>query len=149
MPCFRNVKSSHVPSLLAQQITEILPGSAAVVYLVEERDGSPCWASRAVAGEIHLDDEVVPFDSGPMGLLAKESQPMLLSGANLVREDYAHLHARRTLLSLAYVPMAVNETLIGAVETATFDEVMNEADLAALAELVEYAAPAFSSADSL
>ena len=99
-----------------------------------------------MAGDIHLDDEVIPFDSGTLGLLAKENQPLLLSGANLVREDYAHLHARRTLLSLAYVPMIVNETLIGAVEAATFDEAINEADLAGLVELVEYAAPAFSSA---
>ena len=50
---------------------------------------------------------------------------MLLSGANLVREDYAHLHARRSLLSLAYVPMIVNQTLIGALEAATFDEAIN------------------------
>ena len=83
------------------------------------------WSPKAVAGDIHLDDDAIPIDSGTLGLLARESQPLLLSGANLVREDYAHLHARRTLLSLAYVPMIVNETLIGAVEAATFDEVIN------------------------
>jgi RND family efflux transporter MFP subunit len=132
--------------LLAQRITEILPGSAAVVYLLEARDDSTHWSSKAVAGDIHLDNEAIPVDAGTLGLLAKESHRMLLSGANLVREDYAHLHARRTLLSLAYVPMVVNETLIGAVEVATFDEAVNEADLADLVELVEYAAPAFSSA---
>ena len=132
--------------LLAQQITEILPGAAAVVYLLEQHDESTQWSSKAVAGDIHLDDEVIPLDSGTLGLLAKDSQPMLLSGANLVREDYAHLHARRTLLSLAYVPLVVNESLIGAVEAASFDEVINEADLADLVELVDFAAPAFSSA---
>ena len=132
--------------LLAQQITEILPGSAAVVYLLEEVEENTRWSSKAVAGDIHLDNDTIPLASGPLGLVAKDSQPMLLSGANLVREDYAHLHARRTLLSLAYVPMVVNETLIGAVEAATFDEVMNEADLTDLVELVDYAAPAFSSA---
>ena len=42
--------------------------------------------------------------------------------------------------------MVVNEALIGAVEVATFDEAINEADLADLVELVDYAAPAFSSA---
>jgi len=133
--------------LLAQQITEILPGAAAVVYLLEEVEENTRWSSKAVAGEIHLDNEVLPFDSGTLGLLAKDNRPMLLSGANLVREDYAHLHARRTLFSLAYVPMVVNETLIGAVEVATFDEAINEADLADLVELIDYAAPAFSSAN--
>ena len=131
--------------LLAQQVTEVLSG-AAVVYLLEEHDGITRWSAKAVAGEIHLDDEAIPVDSGTLGLLAKESQPLLLSGTNLVREDYAHLHARRSLLSLAYVPMIVNRTLIGAVEAATFDEVINPSDLTGLVELVEYAAPAFSSA---
>jgi RND family efflux transporter MFP subunit len=132
--------------LLAQQITEILPGSAAVVYLLEEVEESTRWSSKAVAGDIHLDNNAIAFDSGTLGLVAKDSQPILLSGANLVREDYAHLHARRTLLSLAYVPMVVSEALIGAVEVATFDEAIHEADLADLVELVDYAAPAFSSA---
>jgi RND family efflux transporter MFP subunit len=132
--------------LLAQQIVEILPGAAAVVYLLEEVKENTRWSSKAVAGDIHLDNEIIPFDSGTLGLLAKDNRAMLLSGANLVREDYAHLHARRTLLSLAYVPMVVNETLIGAVEAATFDEVMNEADLTDLVDLVDFAAPAFSSA---
>ncbi len=132
--------------LLAQQITEILPGSAAVVYLLEQHDDITHWSSKAVAGDIHLDNEAIPLDAGTLGSLAKNSHPMLLSGANLVREDYAHLHARRTLLSLAYVPMVVNQTLIGALEVATFDEAINEVDLADLVELVDYAGPALSSA---
>jgi RND family efflux transporter MFP subunit len=131
--------------LLAQQVTELLPG-AAVVYLLEADDETTRWSAKAVVGDIHLEDAVIPLDSGTLGLLAKERQPLLLSGANLVREDYAHLHARRTLLSLAYVPLLINETLIGAVEAATFDEAIDEPDLAGLVELVEYAAPAFSSA---
>ena len=74
------------------------------------------------------------------------ASPWFCPARTLVREDYAHLHVRRTLLSLAYVPMIVNETLIGALEAATFDEALNEAELAGLVELVDYAAPAFSSA---
>ncbi len=132
--------------LLAQQITEILPGAAAVVYLLEEHEGLTRWSPKAVAGDIHLDEDAIPIDSGTLGVLARQSQPLLLSGANLVREDYAHLHARRSLLSLAYVPMIVNQTLIGALEAATFDEAINPSDLSGLVELVEYAAPAFSSA---
>ena len=42
--------------------------------------------------------------------------------------------------------MMVNETLIGAVEAATFDEELDEAEASGLVELVDYAAPAFSSA---
>jgi RND family efflux transporter MFP subunit len=133
--------------LLAQQIAEILPGAAAVVYLLEEdHEGTTHWSAKAVAGNIHLDDSVIPLDSCTLGLLAKQGRPLVLSGGTLVREDYAHLHVRRTLLSLAYVPMIVNETLIGALEAATFDEALDEAELAGLVEFIDYAAPAFSSA---
>jgi RND family efflux transporter MFP subunit len=132
--------------LLAQQIAEMLPGAAAVVYLLEGHEATPHWSAKAVAGDLQVDDHVIPVDSGTLGLLARQSQPLLLSGAKLVREDYAHLHVRRTLLSLAYVPMIVNQNLIGAVEVATFSEVINQADLGGLVELAEYAAPAFSSA---
>ena len=133
--------------LLAQQVAEILPGAAAVVYLLQEdQEGTTHWSAKAVAGDIHLDDSVILLDSGTLGLLAKQGQPLVLSGGTLVREDYAHLHVRRTLLSLAYVPMIVNETLIGALEAATFDEALDEAELAGLVEFIDYAAPAFSSA---
>ena len=64
--------------LLAQQITEILPGAAAVVYLLEEHEGMTRWSPKAVAGDIHLDDDVIPIDSGTLGLLAK-AEPALAS----------------------------------------------------------------------
>ena len=67
-------------------------------------------------------------------------------GANLVREDYAHLHARRSLLSLAYVPMIVNQTLDRGRGSSHLRRSDQPADLSGLVELVEYAAPAFSSA---
>jgi len=132
--------------LLAQQITEMLPDAAAVVYLLEEHGGATQWSAKATAGDLRLDDKLIPLDVGALGLLSRQGQPFVLAGTKLVREDYAHLHARRTLLSLAYTPITVNQTLIGAVEVGTFAEVMNQADLAAVVELVEYASPAFSSA---
>ena len=131
--------------LLAQQITEILPGSAAVVYLLEEVEENTRWSSKAVAGDIHLDDDTIPLASGPLGLSAKDTSPCYFGSKpcpGRLRPPACPAHA----LSLAYVPMIVNEALIGAVEAATFNEVINEADLAGLVELVEHAAPAFSSA---
>ena len=115
MLCFRSVKLSLARFLLAQRVAEILPGAAAVVYLLQEdHEGTTHWSAKAVAGDIHLDDSVILLDSGTLGLLAKQGQPLVLSGGTLVaREDYAHLHVRRTLQSLAYVPIIVNETLIG------------------------------------
>jgi len=152
--------------LLAQQITELLPGAAAIVYLLEADEETTVWSPTAVAGDVHLDEATIPVDAGTLGLLFKESrsqeipaegnhageaptqqnQSLLLSGTSLVREDYAHLHARRTLLSLAYVPIVVDGTLIGALEVAAFEEEIDQVELGELAELVEYAAPGFASA---
>lgn len=132
-------------ALLANQAVEILAGGAAVVYVVEGHD-SPGWVARATLGEIHLDDTHVSFESGTLGVLADQKKPLLFSGSELVREDYAHLHARRSLQSLAYVPIIANNTLIGALETATFDGPITEEHLRMLAEVVEYAGAALSSA---
>ncbi|HYM08080.1 MAG TPA: hypothetical protein VEU11_16125 [Terriglobales bacterium] len=38
--------------LLAQQITEMLPDAAAVVYLLEEHGGATQWSAKATAGDL-------------------------------------------------------------------------------------------------
>src|ERR1019366_1959930 len=110
--------------LLAQQAAELVPGGAAIGYVLNSGD-SPAvpatWTAKATAGEIRLEDPTIPVESGTLGTLAQEQQPLLFSGNELTREDYAHLHARRTLVSLACIPIIVNEALIGALEVASFD----------------------------
>jgi len=94
-------------ALLAQQAAELVPECAAIVYTLNS--GEPAnWTAKATAGDISLDDPTVPVGSGTLGTLEQEQQPLLFSGNELAREDYAHLHARRTLLSLACVPIMVN-----------------------------------------
>jgi len=130
--------------LLARQAAEMVSDGAAVVYVLDSGDPPdvpPVWTSKATAGEIHLEDPTVPADSGTLGTLAQEQQPILLSGAELTREDYAHLHARRTLVSLAYVPIIVNDVLIGAVEVASFESTIDASELQTLVDLVEHAGP--------
>src|SRR5579864_4833425 len=105
--------------LMAQEAANSVSGGVAVVYLLSG-DDPPMWNAKATAGEVRLEEASVPADSGPLGTLAKEKQPLLFSGNDLVREDYAHLHVRRTLLSLAYIPVLVNDVLVGALEVASF-----------------------------
>src|SRR4029077_19336074 len=70
--------------LLARQIVEILPGAAAVVYLLkEDGDGMTHWSPKAIDGDIHLDAGLIPSDSGTLGQLAVHSQPLLMSGTTL------------------------------------------------------------------
>jgi RND family efflux transporter MFP subunit len=137
-------------SLLAQSAAEFVSDGAAIVYTLNAGAPPavpPKWVVKATAGEIHLDDTTVAADSGTLGTLAQEQQPLLFSGNELKREDYAHLHARRTLVSLAYVPIIVNEVLIGALEAASFEGAINSSDLQSLVDLVEHAGPGLVSAE--
>ena len=138
-------ESAPRAQLLARQAAESASGRAAIVYLLTSDDPS-VWKAKATAGEILLDGPTVPIGSGHLGTVAQMREPLLFSGKDLTREDYAHLHARRTLVSLAYVPMIFNEDLIGALEVASFDSAIDPVDLQMLSELVNHAAPAFVSA---
>jgi RND family efflux transporter MFP subunit len=131
-------------ALLAQQAAELVPEGAAIVYTLNS--GEPAnWTAKATAGDISLDDPTVPVGSGTLGTLEQEQQPLLFSGNELAREDYAHLHARRTLLSLACVPIMVNEVLIGALEVASFGGVIGSSELEILVDLTVLAGPALVS----
>src|SRR5208337_226318 len=140
----RERESAPRAALLAQQAAELVTGGAAVVYTLNAGQPPtvpPTWTARAVAGDISLDEPTVPADFGTLGTLAQEQQPLLFSSNELKREDYAHLHARRTLHSLAYVPIIVNEVLIGALEVASFEATIDSSDLHILLDLADHAGP--------
>src|ERR1041384_4877403 len=88
--------------LIAQTVCDLLPGSAAVVYLLQE--GST-WSAQAAAGEVTIHDPEVDLRHGTLGVLAENPEPIVFSGKTLVREEYAHVSVRRTLHSLAYLPL--------------------------------------------
>ena len=48
---------------LTQQITEMLPGGAAVVCLLEQHEESTTWSAKAAAGDLQADN-AIPVDSG-------------------------------------------------------------------------------------
>ncbi|HVO81578.1 MAG TPA: efflux RND transporter periplasmic adaptor subunit [Terriglobales bacterium] len=131
--------------ILAQWVLDLWPGGAAVIYLIEDQE-SPQWTAKAVAGEIQAEDEAVPFEAGTLGLLAERRKPLLFAGRELAREQYAHLHVRKTLVSLAYVPIMVEDVLIGALEAASFDRPISQDDLVVLEDIGGYAGPGLSGA---
>jgi GAF domain-containing protein len=99
----------------ADQIAALLPGSAVVVYVVDDQS-APSWTARGIAGEVELAEKVVELESGTLGRLAERREPLLFSLADLRREDYAHLNIRRTVQSLAYLPILADDILVGAAE---------------------------------
>jgi RND family efflux transporter MFP subunit len=66
----------------------------------------------------------------------------------LLREKYAHLDIRRTLLSLAYLPLLNGETLAGAIEILSFEKEITEEQLGALSPVADVSAAALTAAQS-
>ena len=129
--------------LIAHQVAEMLPGAAVVVYAVEDQD-APAWSAKAAEGEIQVAEQVVAFDAGTLGAIAESKQARVFLGSELTREQYSHLDLRRTVASLAYVPILLEEMLLGAIEIASYEQPTAESELAPVAEVAEYAALALA-----
>ncbi len=122
--------------LLAQEASDVVSGGAAVIYLLEK--GEPGgWLAKAVVGEIHLESDLVPLDSATLAGVLQDRKPTLFQGSQLVREDYAHLHATRTLISLVSLPILADDEVLGALQVASFGEVIEEEHADLLQELAE------------
>lgn len=134
-------------AITAAQVVELLPGTAAVVYIVDDLD-HPSWTQKAIAGEVEV-SRVLEFDAGTLGAVAGSKALTVFEVANLQREDYAHLDVRRTVSALAYVPLLINDdVLFGAIELVSFDQPVPEEMLEALQEVAALASPALASAQS-
>src|SRR4029077_13260193 len=61
------------------------------------------------------------IDEGTLGQAAESREPLVFDTSEITRERYAHLDVRRTLRSLAYIPLQSKGTLAGLVEILSFD----------------------------
>ncbi len=130
--------------LTADLIAQLLPDTAVAVYIIEDQE-APSWAPKATAGEINA-VQGMEFEAGTLGSLAQNKEFAVFEGAALRREDFAHLDVRRTIASLAYLPLLVDETLIGAIELISFDHPFPEAMQEPLSEIAELASAAIAAA---
>lgn len=128
--------------VIANQAAALIPGAAIVVYLFDA-EAMPRWSSKAAVGDVtpHASCESVT-----LAILAERAQPILFSGEELVREHFTHIDVRRTVASLAYVPVQLEDVLVAAIEAVSFDRILNEEDLAALAGLADLSAVAIATA---
>lgn len=125
---------------IAEFLAGLLPETSVVVYAVYDQD-APEWSPAAVLGEVSMQEPVVEFGAGTLGALAQKREPVLYEAGDVEREDYAHLNVRRTVRSLAYIPLIVDaNTLVGAIELVGFGKAMSEASLAPAIDAAEIAA---------
>jgi RND family efflux transporter MFP subunit len=130
----------------AQQIAQLLPGTAVVVYIIEDLD-NPAWTRKAVAGDVTV-AQTIEFIAGTLGTVAEKKALVIFERADLQREDYAHLDIRRTVTSLAYVPLHVDVVFFGVIELISYDQPLPETMLEAVQEIAELASPAIAAAQS-
>lgn len=134
--------------IVVDAVAELLPGSACTIYLLSTQDDVQGWSPQATAGDAAVPDPFVPVDEGALGILGNKAEPLALSAKELVREQYAHLHVRRTLNSLGYLPLLQQGALIGAIEILSFEEVLGQSTVLSLQPMAEIAASALANAVS-
>jgi GAF domain-containing protein len=126
--------------VIAQQAAALLEGCAINVYLYNENE-IPAWPVKGRVGEAAVEES---YEAATLTRLAQTLEPLLFAGASLAREHYAHLDVRRTIASLAYVPILLDDVLLGAIEAISFDRVLDENDIETLDELTEFSALALA-----
>ena len=131
---------------IAQAVAEAVAGAFVNVYTLGTIESEEAWVVRASAGGESVMAGHLPADEGSLGELRAQQTALLFTGAELSREDYAHLDVRRTLRSLAYLPLAKNSGLVGAIEILSFEAALKAEQLQELEPLAETSASALVAA---
>ena len=137
-------------SIIAAVIVAQLPNCACAVHrFFEEREES-AWTIIGVAGDIAPESTAVGSGNRLMAPLVLESPEILIySSADILREDYAHLHISRSVSSIAYIPLLQDAQLVGAIEVLWFSGTPRLQDLEAIASIVQLATPAILAAEAM
>ncbi len=134
--------------VLARFVSSLLGDSAVSVYTIGVDGESSFWVPKATVGEATIHEQAIPLDSGLMASLDQDASPVIHKGKDLKREDYPHIDTRRSLLSLAYLPLIHKENLVGALEILSFEEELSDDAIEALQPAAGVAATAIVTAQS-
>jgi len=145
---FRESEMGPRARAIAQSVADALPNTAVNVYLVAlEGDEQYVWTPKASVGGA-APDHSIPLEAGALGNLARLQTSFVVAGSSLLREEYAHLNVRRTLQSLACLPMICESDMVGAIEILSFEIPLSESQLGPLQELADLAGNALMAARS-
>ena len=133
---------------LANFVAGLLPDCAVSVYTLGSNGQGNYWQPRAMVGEAAIHQATITADSGVLGTLLVDAFPSLRVAPDLKREDYPHIDTRKTLLSLACIPLVHQDNLVGAIEILAFAEANTEDDVKTLLPATEVAAAALSTAQA-
>jgi len=139
--------------MVAAAVVEAIADSACAVYRFAPETPESAWRVVGLAGDISVSQGASPSDELLAPLVGEadhgESRDSVIyMGADLDREDYAHLQVTRSVASIAYLPLVYEGQLVGAVEVLTFSEALSEDDLEALEPLLRVGTPALLGAEN-
>jgi RND family efflux transporter MFP subunit len=133
--------------ITAQFLAEALPECNVSLYQASTLPDGDMWTVIATEGDGAVPEASFPLDTGTLGTLARELKPLLFEGQALAREEYSHINVRRTLISLAYLPLQLDEVLVGAIEILSFEKNLEEEQLQALLPVAEVASAGLQAAE--
>jgi RND family efflux transporter MFP subunit len=134
--------------ILARFVSELIADSVVNVYTLASVGDKTLWVPRATVGETKIHEEEIPGESGLLGILLEEMEPINRRAGEIKREDYPHVDIRKSLLSLTYLPLVHKENLIGALEILAFEEEISAEAVDALRPAADVAAAAIASAQN-
>jgi RND family efflux transporter MFP subunit len=134
--------------VFAKFVAGLLSDCAVSVYKLASDENANFWLPVAIVGDAAIHEEAITAESGLLGSLLGDSVPVLRTAPDLKREDYPHIDTRKTLLSLACIPLIHGDNLIGALEILAFEEPNSEEDIQTLLPATEVAAAALNSAQT-
>jgi hypothetical protein len=93
-------------SIIAAVVVATLPNCACAVHRFSDQDAEHAWAVIGLAGDVSLEPSAVGSGNRLMAPLLLEAPDTLIdSAADILREDYSHLHITRSVSSIAYIPL--------------------------------------------
>ncbi len=131
--------------LIAAEVAMGLPGSAVIVYIL---DPEARCAARGHAGDITRPRRPFSPDGTALRPALQSNSPVIFKGEALRRELYQHLDLRREVKAIAYLPLALDEVMVGAIEIISFAEPIHPEQLHLQHQLVELASLALATAIS-
>src|SRR4029077_12815137 len=75
--------------IVARFLVDHLLGAAVNVYILHSSAGEGVWLPRASFGEVSVQEGSVPAETGTLGELKAQQIPLIFSGKELLRENYA------------------------------------------------------------
>jgi len=145
--------AAHDPTSRAAIVAAVavaqVPNCACAVHRFLAEDIENAWTLIGLAGDITPELSVTSSGNRLMAPLVLETPQILVYPASeILREDYSHLHINRSVSAIAYVPLLLNEQLVGALELLFFSGTPRFQDLETIAPLIQLAAPAIIAAES-